>query len=47
MEFNKNLQVYNKLQSLMGITIVSDIGIKEIKFSRIIFIECCNYTSMS
>ena len=44
MEFDKNLQVFNKLKGLTEIFWNEWYGnSKEIKFSGIIFIECCNY----
>ena len=47
-EFNKNLQVYNKCQSLTGVHYSEWYGnSKLIKFSRIIFIERCNYASIT
>ena len=47
MKFNKKFQVYNKLQGLTGDYYSEWYGnSKEIKFSRIIFIEYCNYFLM-
>ena len=47
MEFNKKFQVYNKLQGLTGDYYSEWYGNSiEIKFSRIIFVEYCNYFLM-
>ena len=47
-EFNQNLQVYHKLQSLTGLCYSESYGnSKKTKFSDITFIDHCNYTSMA